>query len=423
MDDMNITTSPKGWPTSVPAQPGLPTGWHVLDGSAALPIMTISQRALQHNIASLAQFCVDHGIDLAPHGKTTMSSEVIGMQLAAGAWAITAATPWQAFTMAQMGVPRIILANEVTDVGGVRCIQALMDRYQSLQLSCYVDSPAGVQAMAQHLPEQVTRPLDVLLELGHADGRTGARTIEDALRTVEALRADNRLRLIGIAGYEGTMPATDGLPLAAITAFLEQMRSTLATLDEHGWFDHLDEIVWTVGGSVYADCVVNAFSRASASRPVRCVLRSGAYVLHDNGSYQRDSSFAGRASDASIIRLMPAMELWASVLSVPEPGLVLLNFGKRDAGFDAGMPVPLRSYRDGRPLLDHLPGCMITALSDQHAFMRIEPPSDGAAPDVAPGDVIACGISHPCTSLDRWQALPLIDDAGTVLGAITTHFS
>jgi D-serine dehydratase len=35
---------------------------------------------------------------------------------------------------------------------------------------------------------------------------------------------------------------------------------------------------------------------------------------------------------------------------------------------------------------------------------------------------VALGISHPCTTLDRWQVLALVDDTGRVVEAVTTCF-
>ena len=40
-------------------------------------------------------------------------------------------------------------------------------------------------------------------------------------------------------------------------------------------------------------------------------------------------------------RFEPALEVWARVVSRPEPGLVLLDAGRRDVSHDAGLPVPL----------------------------------------------------------------------------------
>ncbi len=78
-----------------------------------------SRAALDHNIALIADYCATNGISLAPHGKTTMAPDIFALQLAAGAWAMTLATPWQARVAATVGVPRILIGNEVTDPAGI----------------------------------------------------------------------------------------------------------------------------------------------------------------------------------------------------------------------------------------------------------------------------------------------------------------
>jgi D-serine dehydratase len=60
----------------------------------------------------------------------------------------------------------------------------------------------------------------------------------------------------------------------------------------------------------------------------------------------------------------------------------------------------------------------VQALSDQHAHMGFD--AQGLWPQV--GDRIALGISHPCTTFDKWRWMALIEDDGRISGAISTHF-
>jgi D-serine deaminase-like pyridoxal phosphate-dependent protein len=113
--------------------------------------------------------------------------------------------------------------------------------------------------------------------------------------------------------------------------------------------------------------------------------------------------------------LQPALELWARVSSRPEPGLVIAGFGKRDAPYDIDLPIPLRRVRDGVSV--DLTGCTVTASNDQHAFVSVP---DGL--DVALGDALVFGISHPCTAFDKWRLIPIVDDNDTVIDAVRTYF-
>ncbi len=154
---------------------------------------------------------------------------------------------------------------------------------------------------------------------------------------------------------------------------------------------------------------------AGGTAGMTVILRSGAYVTHDHGHYDSVSP-ARRASrgavDAPVLR--PALELWAQVLSCPEPGLALLGAGRRDAGFDLGLPVPLRVVRGG--VACAVSG-EVTRLNDQHAYLRLDP---GTA--LLPGDAVCLGISHPCTTLDKWRVIPVVNDDGRVIDTVHAFF-
>ena len=113
--------------------------------------------------------------------------------------------------------------------------------------------------------------------------------------------------------------------------------------------------------------------------------------------------------------LVPALEAWSSVLSQPEPGLAILGMGKRDVPFDIDLPVPRWVVRDGA--IAAIGECAVVALNDQHAFLR-----GTAADGLVPGDVVVCGVSHPCTAFDKWRLLPLVDAERRVTGAVHTLF-
>jgi D-serine deaminase-like pyridoxal phosphate-dependent protein len=159
----------------------------------------------------------------------------------------------------------------------------------------------------------------------------------------------------------------------------------------------------TVGGSSYFDQVVELLSPDRFDFPVRTVLRSGCYVTHDHGLYERQAPGPQRLAGGP--RFEPAIEVRAQVLSRPEPARAIVGAGRRDLSYDAGLPVRL----DG-------PGTIV-ALNDQHAHLTLDPEDP-----LAVGDVVRLGISHPCTALERWRLIPLVDGAGRVIDAIETRF-
>jgi D-serine deaminase-like pyridoxal phosphate-dependent protein len=381
----------------------------------ATPLMYLDGDALAHNIATMAGFCRDHGVDLAPHAKTTMAPQLIVRQLDAGAWGVTAATIGHTRTYRAFGVATVILANQLIDPDALAWVAAELRRDPGFRLLCFADSVAGVDLMqAALVAAGSTRPVDVIIDLGRPGGRTGCRTLDQAETVARAVRAASTLRLVGAGGFEGALAgdrSADGL--AIIRAYLGDLVALIERLDAAGLFDETAEIIATAGGSAYFDDVASSLRGiAGTSRPVRVVLRSGAYVTHDDAHYRvltplRDGGFHA------------ALRVRGRVLSQPEPGLALLDFGKRDAPADLGMPIPLWLTRgDGDP--EPLPGAGIKALADQHAFLTFDETfEESVAPAV--GDIVTCGISHPCTAFDKWQLIPVIED-GRVTDIVRTFF-
>ena len=178
-------------------------GWTLLDLQP--PVLVLRRTALEHNLALMAGFCRERGVEIAPHGKTTMAPQLWHLQLDAGAWGITAATAVQARAMRAAGVRRILIANELTDPGSIRWAATDL-REEGADLVCYVDGLRGVELLEDGLREtSPPRPLPVLVELGHAGGRTGCRDPEQAVEVARAVGRSPHLSLAGVAGYEGTI--------------------------------------------------------------------------------------------------------------------------------------------------------------------------------------------------------------------------
>ena len=404
-------TSPEGridWRTKGIRQPGpgvpdeqFAAARHSLfGGTFSWPVMVASGPALDHNIAALAAFCAERGVELAPHGKTTMAPALFEKQLNAGAWGITAATAGQLLAYRAFGVPRVMLANELLDPAALGWLAGEVEL--GWDVLCFVDSEAGVQAMAKAAR---SRPLRVLAELGYPGGRTGCRDAAGLTRVARAAVAAPGVELAGVAAYEGGLKTT-----AQVTEFLAAVRHAAKALAAERLLP--EEVVVTAGGSAFFDTVADELAGEwLPGHRVRVILRSGAYVSHDDGIYRTRTPFTRVPGT-----LEAALEVWAQVLSVPEPGLALAGMGKREAPYDAGLPVPLRIRRtDGQ--VAGAEGLSVTQFNDHHAFLSV--PADVR---LAPGDLICCGISHPCTAFDKWAVIPVVDDEYRVTDLIRTYF-
>ena len=410
----------KGWPRS-PNGADLASagsaGLNVFRDDFMFPVMVLSERDLAHNIATVARFCDDSGVSLAPHGKTTMSPELCHLQMQAGAWAITASTASQARIFRAFDIPRVLIAFQVVDPAGVTWMADELDAHADVELLCLVDSLDGVDLMEAALAGRpVGRPIHSLVELGIMSGRTGCRTITEAVAVAERIAASDRLRLVGVEGYEGILHYR-GDDFSEVDAFLGRIRELTETLGAAGHFDHLDEVIVTAGGSMFPDRVVAILGGDwDLGRPVRPVIRPGGYVTHDSKLYAESGPFGVRPPMDGYAMLHPALTLWSYVVSRPEPDLALMGFGKRDASFDMDLPIPSQVRRGGEMLA--VDGRLeVFELNDQHAFVRI-----ASGFELAVGDLVGCGISHPCASFDRWRAIPVVDDAYNVVDSVRTFF-
>lgn len=393
--------------------------WNVASGDLALPVTTLRSQAVAHNIAVMAEYCNRHNALFAPHGKTTMAPQLFKRQLDAGAWAMTAATPTQASVMRKFGVPRIIVANELVEASALAWAVREMVADPGFQLYSLVDNAEAVEAADRTLAALGTSiTLKVFLEVGVAGGRAGVRAEAEALEVARAVAAARHLELVGLETYEGLVTGgSSPEDIAALDAHFDRIRDWVAVLDKDGLLP--GEIFVTAGGSSYFDRVVAKLADWSDyGRSVRLILRSGCYLSHDAGKYQKLSPLDGRRAPDETLQLVNALEAWAAVLSTPEPGISILSTGKRDVAHDLSLPTPMRVHHRDRTVTDlDRDGVEIYKVMDQHAFLRT--PDDVT---IRPGDIVVSGLSHPCTAFDKCRFIPLIDDGYTVEGAVLTFF-
>ncbi|TDD84090.1 amino acid deaminase [Actinomadura rubrisoli] len=361
-------------------------------GEFGTPLLTLDAGALDHNVRTMARWTGAAGVALAPHGKTTMAPALWRRQLDAGAWGVTLANLPQLRVARAFGVRRVMLANALLDPAGLAWLAEQQEGDPDFEFLSWVDSPRSVELMDDALrTARAQRPIDVCVELGGPHGRTGVRDDGDARAVADAVRKAPTLRLAGLAGYEGALAhdASDE-GRASVDAYLRRLANLYGGLDYE-----TDEPVVTAGGSSFFDQVADVLGGLDG----QVVLRSGAYIIHDDGFYRNISPFS-RGAAGPDERLRPAMHGWARVVSRPEPALALLDAGKRDLPFDEGLPEP--QFVRGRGTAP-VAGARVTALNDQHTFL--------VDAEAEVGDVVRFGLSHPCTALDKWTLIPVVDDA------------
>lgn len=377
------------------------------------PLVVLDDAAMSANIATMAAWCAEHEVEIMPHGKTTMAPALWQRQLDAGALGITLATMGQVRVGRDLGLDSIMLANAAVDPRSLSWLAGeLAD--PAFRFVCWADSVATVDAMERALRGvDVPRPIDVCVELGGEGGRTGARSIDEAVRIAERLAGSDVLRLAGVAGYEGSLAHDrSAAGLDAVRRYLEEqlvLHRAITPLYDDG------EIYVTAGGSAYFEIVADVWAGVERDGRTRFTLRSGAYIVHDDGFYREISPFDEGGTGAGP-RFVNAMHGIARVVSHPEPGLALVDAGKRDLPYDEGLPLPRAAAEDlAGPW--HPIDATLSAMNDQHSYVRPDHP-------LAIGSVVRFGLSHPCTAFDKWRVLPVVDsvDSGVVVDLIRTWF-
>ncbi|MER8527612.1 alanine racemase [Mesorhizobium sp. M1272] len=397
--------------------------WHPAHGRMSLPVLTLDEEAFIANRDLFLGYAREQGAVIAPHAKTPMAPDLARSLIEAGAWGTTVADIRQATVMLRAGLSRLIIANEVGGPGGANRLAVLVGAWPSAEFYVFADSFDAVNALAEAWRANATLPpLRVLVELGV--GRAGARTTGEAEAIADAVvAAGGRLLIAGVAAYEGAAAQADpGRTDEAISALLAITADMFLRLRARVGGD--TPLIVTAGGSVYFDKVVAALSPlVSRDGNAALVLRSGAIFFHDHGVYDRslgaldarDGFAIGGVSASARNSFQPALRLWAEVLSRPEPSLAICGMGMRDVSFDQGFPKVVTIFRAGKQLPKAR--AEVFKLNDQHAFLTI-----ASGDDIAVGDVVEFGISHPCTCLDRYRVIFGADADGYVRHAFPTYF-
>jgi D-serine dehydratase len=395
--------------------------WHVLNGDLSFPLAVLKDSALQHNLLWMKNFCQTRGLEIAPHGKTTMSPELYARQLAAGAWGISFANVFQAGLGARHGVRRIIIANQVLQAVDLDSLSALLHAHAGLQVYFLIDSLAQLRLIeAWRLERQASVVFSVLLELGIDGKRTGCRDHQEALTLARGIRRSPAVQLAGIECYEGALATCQHVhDQASVAALMARVQQMAVACEAEDCFE-TDEVIVSAGGSALFDLVAQHLT-PHLSRPARGILRSGCYLTHDHVQYRQHLKCIGERLNLQET-LRPAIELISVVQSCPEPGLAILAMGKRDVSYDLDMPVPEWRAQRGDSQTRGVPAhWAVSALNDQHAYLRFDAQSP---PDQHPvvGQLVGCGISHPCTTFDKWRWMPVVDDAYLVVDAVSVNF-
>ncbi|PTQ06251.1 amino acid deaminase [Vibrio sp. ZF 223] len=387
--------------------------YRLVDEDISLPVAIIKQSALTNNLNWMQSFADHHQVKLSPHGKTSMTPDFFRQQLENGAWGITVATPAQAEIAAMAGAKRIIMANQLVGKTNMAIIEQLISEFD-VDFYCCVDSSVNVQQLNQYFSNK-KQTLKVLIEFGVPGGRCGCRSPQEVLKLAQTIQDTPALSLAGIEVYEGVIHGDNAEQ--DIRTFLNQALTSVESLASDGLIT--GQPIITGAGSAWYDVVAECLANLT---DYLAIIRPGCYAIHDTGIYldaqskvlQRAQANQGYACELGG-DLESALEVWAYVISRPEPTKLVIGLGKRDVAFDAGLPIAERGYRNGEAI--SVKGLTATAVMDQHTFVE----TDGSA-EIEVGDMIAFSTSHPCLTFDKWRYIAISDDDHQVSHWVETCF-
>lgn len=389
-------------------------GWNILKGDLPFPIAVVKQQQLQHNLHWMQMLAQQHQLHMAPHGKTTMSPQLFQAQLQQGAWGMTISTLPQLQIALHSGATNCLIANEIISEIDLKALAVLKQQHPTKRIIFLLDSVAQLEQIEHITPHA---QFEVLLEVGVLGGRCGVRNIETAQVLAQRAFESTAVKLVGVECYEGLAVKTnDELDKTYVDALLERVLDLIKLCQSHHWFETETPII-SAGGSAIYDLVL-PYLQAQAQQGFLALLRSGCYITHDHGFYQRVAERVSHRLGCGT-GLEAALEVWAMVQSLPEPNLAIVSMGKRDISYDIDLPTPIAYCAQGSTTLVPAPTVWkVSGMNDQHAYLRL----NGESGDLKVGDKVVFGVSHPCTTFDKWRWMPIVDEQYQVVDALVTHF-
>ncbi|WP_108658327.1 DSD1 family PLP-dependent enzyme [Acuticoccus kandeliae] len=284
------------------------------------PAMIVDIDAFQRNLRRLMDLTEGSGVLVRPHAKTHKSSTIGKMQMEAGAVGVCCQKVGEAEALVAGGVSDVYVSNQVV---GRRKLDRLARLAGRCRLAVAVDNPDNVAALAEAMATHGAT-IDVLVEIDVGAGRCGTRSIPQSVALAEAIARHPGLRLRGIHAYHGRAQH--------IIDYAEREREIQAAADLSR---ATAEAIAAKGITV--DIISGAGTGTflfEAGSGVYNEIQAGSYLFMDR-SYREIEDEAGRP----VPTFEQSLFILTTVMSVPEPGVAVVDAGLKAFSVDSGMPV------------------------------------------------------------------------------------
>ena len=328
------------------------------------PALLLDYGAMQQNMAVMDGILQDSPMKLYPHYKSHKCTQIAKLQTEHGAAGITCAKLSEAEDLAQVGIEKIVLANQVIQYEKLPKLANLARR---CRLTVCVDSADNILDLEAACAEEKAM-LYVLVEYNVGLHRCGADTFEETLELARLVSEQKHLRFYGIQAYAGHL---------AHEADAEKRKRLLLEIEEdvRRLKDYLEENglkVFHVCGGSTGTCM------DKPQNTVYTQLQSGSYLFMDS-SYEKLN-----------LPFRQALFVLTSVISVRKDRVVV-DCGVKSLTMDQRPPY-FPAYPDAR--LD---------FSEEHTTIFVEDS------DLQPGDMIMCVPGHCCTTTNTFDRIHVVD--------------
>ena len=306
------------------------------------------------------------GVRVRPHLKTAKSPEVARLLLSAGAQGVCVAKLSEAEVMLAGGIDDVLITTELAGPIKARRLAELISRWPDARVLVVVDSWEGASAIDAVLP----RALETLIEVNVGQDRCGVAP-EDARALADRLGGLDRLRLIGLQGYEGNLQhlRDPGDRQRRCDVSMQRLAAAVTDLRAAG---HTIDVVTTGGTGTAEFC---------ARHELVTEVQPGSFIFMD-ADYL----------DTEAVPYRPALAAVATVISRPAADRAVVDAGLKTLSDDSG---PAR-------LID-TPGWSYHHAGDEH--VTLTPPGVPDRGVLGVGDRVALMPSHIDTTVNLHDVL------------------
>ncbi len=331
------------------------------------PVLVVDLERLDRNIATMAGFAAEHGLQLRPHAKTHKSVDIARRQVAAGAIGLCCAKLGEAEALADGGITGLHITSPVVPAAAVERLARLNLRSPGLMV--VVDNPDNARAIARAVDAAGDAagdaPLSVIIDIDPGIHRTGVASAETAVALFEVIRSLPQLTYRGVQFYCGSHQHIHAFAEreAAMRERADYLRGVIVALAEAGGAPG----IVTGGGT--------GTHRIDAGLGVFTELQVGSYVFMDD--QYRACDLTGE--EGATIPFETSLMIDTSVISANTPGLVTLDAGIKSMATDAD-PATVESGADA--------DARFFLMGDEHGALLTPPGS------LALGDRVSLRAPH-----------------------------